>query len=189
MKAIVPIILIITSIGIFTMFTNKTYQEIKTQKVTISKVEEDLKKSEEVLKRREDLQTQYNKFTVKDLDNLKKLLPDHVDNIQLILDINGIAAEKNLDINNINISNVGNAKTTGQQAAEANANPSGPAGKPYDSILVSFGVKTSYENFIEFMNELQKSLRIVDMTSLSFKAAEVGSVYDYSVTLRTYWLK
>ena len=53
---------------------------------------------------------------------------------------------------------------------------------------MSFKVSAPYENFVKFMKDLEQSLRIVDVTALSFKA-NANNIYDYSVSIKTYWLK
>ncbi len=179
MKKLIPIILIIVSVGLFVFFTNKEYQTIKVLQGEIESYDKALGKSNEVLKKRAELQAKYAQFARSDLDSLKKLLPDNVDNVQLILDINGITRKHNTTISKIKVNDEG--------AADKNA-PIGPDTKPYSSMLVSFKTKATHEDFMAFIKDLEQGLRLVDITSLSFKADPKGQ-NEYSVTIRTYWLK
>lgn len=178
MKAILPIILIASSVAIFVFFTNKTYVEIKDVKSEISDYDIALGKSREVLRKRGALAEEYKQFSQTDLDAIKKILPDHVDNIQLILDMDGIARSKGMELKNIKI----------DEEKPSKDGALGPQKNTYGSILVSFKTTGSYENFLAFLEKLEQSLRIVDVTALSFKSTDTG-LYDYSVTLKTYWLK
>lgn len=178
MKSLLPIILIAASIGIFVFGTNKIYTQIKDIKSEMSDYDIALGKSREVLRKRGELGEQYKKFSQADLEAVKKILPDHVDNIQLVLDIDGIARSKGLELKNIKIDE---EKISKDEAL-------GPQKNPYGSILVSFRTTGSYEKFLDFLKQLEQSMRIVDITSLSFKSTDTG-VYDYAVTLKTYWLK
>lgn len=179
MKNIIPIILILASIGLFVFFTNDKYQVIKTLQTDITSYDKALGKSKDVLKKRGELQAKYAQFATSDLDALKKLLPDHVDNVQLILDMNGIARKHNMSISKIKISDdISTAKST----------QLGPQSSLYSSILVSFRTKASYTDFVGFLKDLERGLRLVDITSLSFKA-DSKNFNDYSITIRTYWLK
>lgn len=179
MKNIIPLFLIIASIGLFVFFTNKQYQAVKKLQTDIGEYDKALGRSKDILKKRQELQDKYKEFTGSDLKSLEKLLPNHVDNVQLVLDINGIAK-----IHNMTVSKV---KVADEQGTTKNV-PLGPNTKPYASILVSFKTKGSYEDFVGFMKDLEKALRITDITNLSFKTA-VDNSNEYSVTIKTYWLK
>lgn len=178
MKGVVAIILIVVSGGLFYFAINPKYQEIKTQKEEVKSLQDTLAQSQDVLARRSDLADDFKTFKPDDLDALEKLLPDHVDNVQLVLDLNGIASKHGMKLKKIKIDEESNT-------ASKNINPTK---KAYGSILVSFQVTSSYGSFVEFLKEAEQSLRIVDVTNLSFKAAQNNS-YDFSVTIKTYWLK
>lgn len=178
MKSLVPIFLILLSAGIFVFYINPEYQSIKVVQADIANYQKAFSKSNEVLRKRSELQDKYKKFANSDLDAIQKLLPDHVDNVQLILDINGLAREKNMLISKIKI----------EEDKSSSAKQIGPDGKLYSSILVSFKTKAEYSRFISFIKSLEQSLRLVDITSLSFKV-DPKNITEYSVTIRTYWLK
>ena len=60
----------------------------------------------------------------------------------------------------------------------------------YNSVNVSFNVTASYENFLIFIKGLERNLRLVDITSISFTpSSDKGDVYNFHVALKTYWLK
>lgn len=180
MKQIVPIILILASVGLFIFFTNKEYQQVKVLQKEIASYNKALGKSREVLKKRADLQAKYAQFSNSDLDSLSKMIPDHVDNVQLILDLNGIARKRNMAISKI--------KITESQTSGSGAVAIGPDSRAYDSILVSFRTSAPYESVLGFIRDMEQGLRLVDITDFSFKA-DPKNVNEYSVTLRTYWLK
>ncbi|MDB5204688.1 MAG: hypothetical protein JWP09_716 [Candidatus Taylorbacteria bacterium] len=180
MKSLIPIFLILASVGIFVFYVSPVYQTIQGLQVDIASYEKAFSKSNEVLKKRQELQDKYKHFSETDLDSVKKLLPDHIDNVQLILDINGIARlpEHNMLISKIQINEDKSDGTT----------QIGPNNKLYSSILVSFKTKATYPKFVSFIKDLEQSLRLVDITSLSFKT-DPKNLTEYSVTIRTYWLK
>ena len=180
MKQTLPIILILASIGIFVFFINGENQKIKATQIERDGYQSALGKSMLLLKKRDDLKEKYNRFDEKDLVKLTKMLPDHVDNVQLILDINGIARKhENMSISRVQI--------TQDQPNNSNA-PIGPNSSPYASVLVSFRTTASYNSFVSFIKDLEQNLRLVDITSLAFKS-DVKDKSEYAVTIRTYWLK
>ncbi len=179
MKSLFPIILLLASVGIFVFYTNKEYEQIKELRVDLAEYEKAFGKSNEVLKKRGELQSKYAQFSGSDLESLKKLLPDHVDNVQLILDINGISRKHNMTISKIKISD---------DKAPEQSTSVGPDTRPYSSILVSFRTKALYSDFVSFMKDLEQGLRLVDVVNLSFKTDPKDQT-EFIVTVRTYWLK
>jgi hypothetical protein len=72
----------------------------------------------------------------------------------------------------------------------------GPAGSTVESVQLGFSVVSNYETFLTFIRDLQDSLRIIDISRITFNVAQVASedkktdpnVVTYAVTIRTYWL-
>jgi len=50
-------------------------------------------------------------------------------------------------------------------------------------------VLSSYAVFIKFLEDIEKSLRIVDVVSIGFDSKDENDIYDFNVSIRTYWLK
>lgn len=177
MKNIISIILILGAVGLFFGYTYKKYQEIQVVRVDVAELRKDLEQSGTILQKRDELQKRYASFKQKDLDNLNNLLPDYVDNIKLVLDMNSIAKRYNIALKGIKVEEEKDSKAIGASASKT----------ALGSISVSFKVTSTYENFVEFLRDLERSLRIVDVTALSFRSTETG-VYDFAVSLKTYWL-
>ena len=122
---------------------------------------------------RDRLLTKYNAFSPDDLLRLKKLLPDHVDNVRLILDIDHIASKYGMRIKNV----VVGAKDERPEGVI------GPDVTPYQSVSLSFSIATSYNNLKEFIKDLEKSLRIVDVTDISLASSKSASTMSSSAWL------
>jgi hypothetical protein len=54
--------------------------------------------------------------------------------------------------------------------------------------VLTFTTVLSYKDFVSFLRDLETSLRLVDVVGLSFTSTK-GDLYDFSVSIRTYWLK
>ena len=138
MKGVVAIILILVSGGLFYFAVNPKYQEIKAQKTEMTNLQEALAQSQDVLSRRSDLSNEFAAFKAEDLVALEKLLPDHVDNVQLVLDLNGIASNHGMKLKKIKIDEE-------KGAAAKNINRTK---KEYVTIKDSFQVNTSYAHVV-----------------------------------------
>ncbi|MBM2817462.1 MAG: hypothetical protein HW401_52 [Parcubacteria group bacterium] len=183
MNIIAPIFLILASVGIFYGYTNPNYRG-ENVSASIVKLTDERKQYVELLTNADSLKAERNELLKKhnsisgnNLDRLKKLLPDHIDNVRLIIDIDGIASRYGLNIRNININN-----NTGNEGVL------GPDNNPYGTLTLKFNIIAPYDKFRLFAKDLQESLRVIDIVGVSFNSTETGS-YDYGITVKTYWIK
>ena len=215
MSNIIAIILIVASIGTFFGYIDPNYagangnpdpaQESITELQSKQQDYTDaLNKARDIEVARSGLLAKYNALSADDRDNkLPKLIPDNIDSVRLIIDINTMAAKHGMSLANIVLTASGALPANGSSGGTAPASTvAGPDSSLYTPVTLGFSVAGSYANFTAFLKELEQSLRIVDIVSLSFGqkdtgaggtsvTAPVGSTdfYTYSMTVRTYYLK
>ena len=178
-----PAILLIAAIGLFVGFTNGAYQDAKALAAERDAYDSTLNTSKERRAQRDALLAKESTFTQDDITKLTRLLPDNVDNIRLIIDINNIAARHNLSLKNVQLGNVSGGKSAGSNTAV------GASGDPVGSVTLGFSVNSSYDNFQAFLLDLEHSLRIIDIQKLDFKNINANpDQTDFNITIRTYWL-
>ncbi len=180
MKWILPIFFIIASVGLFVGYIDGSYNEVKLLRAEVQNFDEALKKSKELQALRDALLSRYNTFSSSDLERLEKLLPDNIDNVRLVLELDNIAARYGMRVSNVAISS---------DVSSGEEGTIGPQNRLYDDVILSFAVSGTYDNFIAFMKDLEKSLRVVDITSLSFDGGPDEFAYNFAVSVRTYWLR
>ena len=187
MKFIFPIILVALSVGLFIKYINPTYHSISGLQTTKAAYNEALNNSQEFVKKRDELASKYANLSQTDRDRLQKLMPDNVDNIRLIIDIQKIASQYGMLPRDISFDPVAsNGQPTGQQLSPSQLQE---ANKDYGTFALSFSVNGTYGNFLGFLGDLEKSLRIVDIQSITFSADATGTTYKYNFKVQTYWLK
>lgn len=179
-KFIVPVFLIILSGGLFFSYIDPAYTETADLKKVHQEYDDALTKSKELREVRQELLAKYNSFSEEDIKRLKKLLPDNIDNVKLIMEINQIAVNNGGMIRSIDIY----SDTSGSK----NEGDLGPDLKGYGSIGLRFTVEARYDDFVNFVDDLSNNLRIVDIVDYSLKSGQ-GEVYKHNVDIRTYWLK
>lgn len=173
MKGLTPIILIIASVGVGFFYTYPQYQKVQASRLESIQYDGVLAKTAELTALRNDLSNTLTSFSPADLDRISKLLPEKVDTARLILDISGVASKYAIEMKETKTSDV--SKTT--------------EGKMYKTSTISFNFQTSYEGMVQFVRDLEKSLRMVDVVSISLKPGTGAfPIYDYSITLQAYWL-
>lgn len=178
------IILIVLSIAIYFTFTSGKITEIKSVQAVNTEYQKAITNAEQLIRVRDSVLKKYNEISPEDRDRLAKILPDTVDNIRLIIDVkDDIAAKHGLVLKNIKTGTLeNNASTVSSQTNN---------GYEYGSVILSFSVTTDYNNFLNFLKDLESSLRIMEISKLtvSMNPASDSSLYDFSIDIKTFWLK
>lgn len=201
---LLPIIFLLSGVGLFFGYTSSAYNSITTLKSDAIHLDEALDRAKQLTALRDSLVARYNTIAASDLNRLNKLLPDNIDNIRLIIDINNIAASRNIKISTFDFVNTSSADTqSAAQPAESGVRtPAMPPAnedvsaremvsknkEPYGSVQLSFTASAPYEDFLAFLVDLEKSLRVVNIKSIELEA-EGADAYHYTVIIETYWLK
>jgi len=183
-KLITPLFLVLLSIGLFVFFTNPTYMRSKELKATSLNYNQVLDKSKELIALREDLLTTYNNFSASNIDRLKKMLPDHVDNVRLIIEIDSIASQYGMTVRDASIATRENSNSNN---SKEDVNIFEAQQDDKQKMQLGFSVVAPYDSFLSFLMDLERNLRIVDVESISFTASE-KDLYEYQIVITTYWL-
>lgn len=181
-RFLIPIILVIAAVGLFMLFTSPKYQEDKGLSVKVAAYNDALDKSKELKARRDELLAKRRAFNQDAVQKLEHVLPDNVDNIRLLIDINNIANRHQLVLQNLSLGDLNQGRTARNEGAV------GPSGDPVGSVEVGFSVTSEYNNFLAFLVDLEHSLRIVDVQSLDFSKLDKNGVTNFNLTIKTYWL-
>jgi len=180
MRLIVPLLMVIVAVAVFFKFTDPIFTGIKTLQDRQTTLNEGLNNAKKLREVMSGLLDQRNLMSETDLSNLNKLLPDNVDNVRLIIDINNVAKPYNMSLKGLKIT-MSEEKT--EDAVTRDKNNAKQA-----MVSLSFSVSGDYNQFQSFLSDLSQSLRLADVSVTGFSSNEKG-VYDYHVAIQTYWLK
>lgn len=189
-RIIITVLCLAIAGGAFFLYTKPAYDGAIELTKTIAEYDQALDKANELQKLRQTLLSRYNTFDPRDIDRLHKLLPDHVDNVRLVLDLDTLASRFGLALQNVVISGAGQDSATKGSVASATI---GGSARTHESLTFKFSTQGTYPSFVTFMEDLEKSLRIVDLVALSITPGTDAKlsepIYRFEVTVRTYWLK
>ncbi|MEK7071419.1 MAG: hypothetical protein AAB943_00600 [Patescibacteria group bacterium] len=197
LKFIAPAILIAIAIAGFFVFTNPLYKDLVQLKEQAASYNEALDNSKRLENERDKLTKKYNTVDPENLAKLEKLLPDSVDNIRLILEIEKVALPFGMSLKDVQYDMVKkDSKTEGNNAGQSDTTSQPENNRDYGMWELSFSTSGTYNNFVNFIKDLERNLRIVDISSVQF-SSNVGTglnpgfaeVYKYAVKIKTYWLK
>jgi len=105
-RFIMPIILIGISITVFFAFFNPIYNNIGKLRAQVASYDEALKNSKKLENERDKLTAKKNAIDAENLAKLQKLLPENIDNIRLILEIEKVALPYDMVLKNVKFNTV-----------------------------------------------------------------------------------
>jgi hypothetical protein len=114
-------------------------------------------------------------------ENIKRIdtmLPDKANIVGLVAEIDSIAGKRGILIRNIE---------TGQPANFASAVGEVAPPKDYNSTTLTFDFDSNYDNMKYLLTELESSLRLLDIRSVSFGTSEKPGQQNYKVSMDVYW--
>ena len=200
-RYLTPIILTGAAIAGFLFFTKPILGEITTIKQDVVSYNEALDNAKNLESERDKLTKKFNSIDPDNLLKLQKFLPDAVDNIRLILEIEKIASPYGMVLKNISYdsqdksTNSTSSSSTGISGDKIKKDTT----KGYGIWNLGFSTEGSYSDFISFTKDLESNLRIVDIDSVTFSSNSAGGVslgkvkpndyYGYTFKIKTSWLK
>lgn len=180
-----PFIALVVAVGIFFFYVSPTWSgTIAAAKIAIASDNKALEAANEYAAQQNELASSRNNIDPTDLERLTKFLPDSVDNVGLILDLNALAARSGLLLSNIDVMK----NDTGPSNSLTNDALPATGISPVGSIDLSLSAVGSYTAFRTFLTGVEKSARLLDVLDILVRGSETG-VYTYKMTLRLYWLR
>lgn len=186
---VLPILLIVIAVGIGVIYIYPTYNNtITNEQQQINNYQSALAAATTFNQKESTLTTQYNAISPEDLARLQTYLPDGVDNIQLIVDLDALAARSGIILSGFQIQNSDASGTSDTSTESSSTDTSLQSTNSTNSLDLSVSATGTYDAFQAFLTSVEQSQRPLDVTQLSVKDSSSG-VYTYSITFRIYWLQ
>lgn len=200
MKFIFSISIIVISGALFFMVVNPLYSSVSNLRTEVATYNVALDNSKQLQETRDQLVDTYKRIKSEDRDRLEHFLPNTVNNIKFILEVERIANLHSMSIKNIKFDaqkptetvTTANGNTTVITANDPSTN------LPYGTFPIEFSTDADYDTFALFLKDLEHNLRLVDVKSLGFSVPAstekpvLGfdpNIYTYALKVETYWLK
>lgn len=182
---ILPMITFILALAIFFAYVNPTWTgSIAAAQQTIATDNQALVAAAHYTAQQNQLAAARDAIDPTALASLQALLPDSVDNVGLILDLNALASRSGLSVSNIDV--VTNA--TGNTSQAPSGTLPATAQGAVSSVDLSLSALGTFSALQSFLVGIEKSARLLDVHDLTVKGSDTG-VYTYQMTIRLYWLR
>lgn len=174
------LVLFLLAIGLFYTFTSPQYAQLKERQVVASEYQSVIANVSSIGETRDKLLINYESIPKAEIDRISKVLPDNADTVRLAVGLDAIASANGISVKNVQMEKSVN------DASALLVLPDNAAS--YQKVTLSFGFVSNYANFMKFLSDLERSLRLMDVKAISFRTTESG-LYEYRMTVDTYWLK
>lgn len=183
MRTLTPLLSIIVAIVLIVFFAMPQYTEIKGIQTEIEKHKEAIRKYNEFtdeLTRKLSIKTSRN---VTQNEQLDKVVPESIDDTKILVDLEALAKLHNLLFGNISVLK---SDTQLKHTSETAVVGEGQSDE-LNTVDISFDVLGTYDQFKQFILDLEKSSTLFEVTKISFDASD-SPYQQISLTVRVYSL-
>lgn len=180
-RYLVPVIFSLLTVGIYVLSIDPLWNDIQQKLVREEQLMKTLADAKTAQEKIDMLKAEYESFPQGADEDLRVLLPDSINPTRLIIDLEAVVNRRGLVMRGPAVS-----------SAEATVNGSSVAAHKF-----TFNVKAPYLVFRELLRDLEVSLALRDMSTISFStsgadATQTGNpdyfVHTYNVSFTTYSL-
>lgn len=180
---LVPIVLILVAVGLFFGYISPTYSEnIQALRAEIRGYDAALAAAEAYADKESQIAAERASLPLDGLARLESFLPDGVDNVQLIVDLDALASRSGVTLSDFDVASPDASEEEGNGALALETD------SPTEALDIGVTAIGNYASFKTFLAGVERSLRPLDLVALSLEDSETG-VYTYDMTFRIYWLR
>ncbi len=172
LKNIITLLLILGAMGIFITWTSPFLKEIGQLYDEKKAIIEVLETSSELIGLRNEAVAKFNLISAEELARFSKIIPEDADTNKLMVQLSNMADTNGLAINSLDFR---------EETEKSKVNL-------YNTLNIEAVFEGSYYGFLSFLEELEKSLRLVEVDSISFSTTE-ENIYEFSIKAKTYFKK
>ena len=164
-------------------YIDPSFSEVKQLSLKKSGYNTVLEKSKELAIKRDSVLADYNSISQTDINRLDKIIPNEFNAVLFANDVSTLASGYGITVKDFKI----NEPKTEVRDVIINQ----PKNEGFKTITVSFRLSGGYSQFVRFLSDLESSLRLVDVTSLSVKpnSSQASGLMDYLLEVHTYSLR
>ncbi len=124
------------------------------------------------------LQSRRDSLAKEDLDRMDVFMPKSIDEIGVMADIQVV-----VERHKASLITVGVTDWTGGGGSDASDSTAGLRELSYQSKIISISIEATYEQFKDILVDLERSLVLLEVVSVSFEATE-EDIVNYQLTIR-----
>lgn len=177
-----PVFLIIISLGLFFSYLKPAWgalQEYQNLKITLAEAIQNYNLLDEKISA---IQIKHRAVTASHYENLSQILPDAVNPIRFLVDVDKISKELDLTLLSFVLPHQDRSVA---KSIESTANT-------VKTAEISILLEGEYHDFKEFLKTIESSKTLTDVVSIGIEKkeneAKTGYNLVYNITMKLYWL-
>lgn len=180
-RYILPIVFSLLSVAVYIFSIDPMWSNIQERLVREQQLTKSLADAKIAQTKIDELKAEYDAFPANADDDLHVLLPDSINSTRLIIDLDAVVKRRGLTMKGPSVASAANDVNGSSVAAHT----------------FTFSVDAPYLVFRELLRDLEASLALRDLSTISFSASAVDAtskgnpeftIYNYNVSLTTYSL-
>jgi len=186
-----PTISIIAGLLIIFFFVRPMYAQIGQLQEEADQYEETVQKVQEFNALLDSFLAKRNAILVRDLERLETFVPHgEIDEVGALVDLEALASAHGLIFRNVKVGVIGESDNTDElDDASGQIEPEvvsqGFDASEFLTQDIDFSVIGTYNQFRSFLEDLEESLVLMDLTKISFTVSE-GELTQYDMTVRLF---
>ena len=206
-RLLTPILAVIVAVTIFGTYIKPQFNDYKRIDAEVENYNLALDKAILLQNAIDALIDQKNKIAPSDYDRLMSVIPNSVDEVAVVLSLDNIAARHRLIIQGIQTNDPSKAKTkladdpvdqpaaTKQlfqkpTAAATDGTAAGFSSRDhYSTMELAFTVTGKYDDFRAFIQDLEKNISLMDITSLRIGEVNADDSASFNIIITMYQFK
>ncbi|MBI2038923.1 MAG: type 4a pilus biogenesis protein PilO [Candidatus Niyogibacteria bacterium] len=178
MRLIIASLLFASSIAVFIFGVRPVWQDIGTLGAKKDTFSTTIERINELRRARDTLIQTYNSISQTDIRRVKKILPDTLNSGLILVELSNLASQSGFLLKSTDVS---------AAAGRSGAPVVRGANQRFAEVQLKLVVSGPYERFRSFLQNLEKNLRIIDVTSLSFTSpGQPSASVDFSIEAKSY---
>jgi Tfp pilus assembly protein PilO len=190
LKTIIIALCLLLSIFISWQFIWPAYNNFQAKQSVADVKQQEYNKLKDLVDKLNELTKDY-KTKADSVDKLEQIAPPGKNIPELLNQFESLSAQSGMILHSIDFAEGAGAQAQAKQTVspdQAAAQQNEAASAPVNELGINIRVSGSYEAFKNFLTNIEKNLRLVDIQTLGFSVSgQQNDLYDYSVSGKAYY--
>ena len=179
MRTIFTIILLLAAVALVIWVARPMWDEMLKLRAEKSAIEDALARLQDLQNLRDELLQTYNAIPKSKLDRLNDFLPPKPDSGNILVMLEKLTRDRNIRLRRIEFIKEANLSAGAGRIIIKEA-------PKFNTISYNFTVAASYESFRSLLSAMEKNLRIIDVTDISF-AGGASNLFEFTLKAKSYY--
>lgn len=173
-RILITLIFVGAGIGMLQVLVMPAWAGVGALRTEVGNIEEAISLTREVIRKRDEMEQRYQSLSPEEIERIRAFLPSKSEVGELLIDVDALA--KKADV-----------KITGLTFQEnAGQSPVDSAESGIQEVSINFSVSGSYASLQQFITSVQRNLRLIDITNVTFTGADKDE-FLFSIKARAYY--